>query len=234
MSKRDDKRDSAHKSQDPDAESSFQSDAVKAFVAAVEACKDDAEDSKGDLIEFLRPQLERLDQELHESQAQMEDRVNELGGLVNRKSLDLNELIKQRDRQREQLPLEARERFATEMFRVADAIDAAVDSLTGADESVLEGVRSISRLMDNAMQSQGFLKIDALHRQYDASRHLWIGDTESNEHTAGTVITVLQSGYINELTGNVLRPARVIVAKNPPTDTENRGTCAESDGDSDQ
>ena len=230
MSKRDDKRDSAQKSQDPDAESSFQSEAVKAFVEAVRAS--DANFAKTAPIDFLMPHLLELDREVTEKVAGLDRKVSDLGGLANQKTHELGQLMGRLRRDQETLPVNAKVEFAQAMLSVVDAVDAAVSSLVGADESVLEGVRSISRLMDNALKSQGFLKIDAMGNQYDPERHEGIGEIESSEHDGGTVIEVVQGGYVNESTGRLLRPSRVIVAKRPTTDDEGHGESVATEADS--
>ena len=232
MSKRDDKRDSARKSQDPDAESSFQSEAVKAFVGAIAGRKNEAKSAKTDVIELLMPELEQLDREVTESIARLDGKVSDLGGMANQKTLELGQLMGRLRRDQETLPINAKVEFAHAMLSVVDAVDAAVNSLVGADESVLEGVRSISRLMDNALKSQGFLKIDAMGNQYDPERHEGIGEIESSDHDGGTVMAVVQGGYINESTGILLRPSRVIVAKRPTTDAEGHGESVATENDS--
>lgn len=230
MSKRDDKRDSAHKSQDQDAGSSFQSEAVKAFVGAVRAS--DADLTKTDLIDFLMPHLLDLDREVTETVAGLDGKVSDLASLANQKSDQLNQLMGRQRREKETLPVNAKAEFAHAMLSVVDAVDAAVSSLVGADESVQEGVRSISRLMDNALKSQGFSKIDAIGNQYDPKRHEGIGETESTDHDEGIVIEVVQGGYVNESTGRLLRPSRVIVAKRPTRDAEGHGESVATENDS--
>lgn len=230
MSRRDDKRDSAHKSQDPDAESSFHSEAVKAFVGAVRAS--DANLTKTDLIDFLMPHLLELDRDVTETVAGLDGKVSDLASLANQKSDQLNQLMGRQRREKETLPVNAKAEFAHAMLSVVDAVDAAVSSLVGADESVLEGVRSISRLMDNALKSQGFSKIDAIGNQYDPKRHEGIGETESTDHDEGIVIEVVQGGYVNESTGRLLRPSRVIVAKRPTADAEGHGESVATENDS--
>ena len=234
MSKRDDRRDSAHKSQGPDAGASFESEAVKAFVEAVGAREGEDDFSGPDLIEFLMPQLEELDREVSVSIEKRDGLISDLASQVNQKKVELSQLMGRLRRDRERLPGEAKERFALAMLEVVDGFDAAAKMLVDVDESVLVGFRMISRSMDDALKTQGFIKIDASEGQNVSEFHHVIEERETADHDSGIVIEVDRSGYLNETTGNVLRPARVIVAKNPPTDAENRETCAESDGDSDQ
>ena len=225
MSKRDDKRDKADDNAERDAEPTFQSEAVAAFVAAVgatiaQAREDGTNFAKVDVVETLRPQLEDLDREVTETIEKRDRKISDLVSLVNQKTVDFNQLKGQRDRERERLPTKAKEEFAEAMLNVVDAVDAAAKAMRGADEKVLEGILSISRMMDSNLKTHGFLKIDGLHEKADPQYHQSVGETESTEHDEGIVIEVVQGGYRNETTGNVLRHARVIVAKKPTIDAE--------------
>ena len=233
MSKRDDKRDSAHKSKEPDAESPFQSEAVKAFVEAVRARDDGTDFTNTDLIEFLMPQLEELDREVSVSTEKRDGLISDLAGQVNQKKVELSQLMGRLRRDRERLQVEAKERFALAMLEVVDGFDAAAKMLVNVDESVLVGFRMISRSMDDALKTQGFIKIDASEGQNVSEFHHVIEERETADHDTGIVIEVDRSGYLNETTGNVLRHARVVVAKSPGTDPEGNGASAEIESDSD-
>ena len=230
MSKRDDKRDSAQKSQEPDSGFSFQSDAVKAFVEAVRAS--DANFAKTAPIDFLMPHLLDLDREVTETIARLDRKVSDLGSLANQKTVELGQLMGRLRRERDTLPVNAKVEFAGAMLNVVDAVDAALSSLTDADGSVLDGLKSISKLMDSALKTQGFSKIDALDDQYDPDYHEGIGERESTDRDEGVVIEVVQAGYINESTGILLRPSRVILAKKPTTDDEGHGESVATETDS--
>ena len=233
MSKRDDKQSEVDESSEQGADATFQCDAVAAFVEAVRAREGERDVSKTGLIEFMMPQLEELDREVTESIAQKDRKISEIGSLANQKTVELSQLMGRLRRDRERLPVEAREQFARAMLEVVDGFDAAAKMLANADESVLMGFRMVSRSMDDALKSQGFIKIDASVGQNVSEFHHVIEERESDGHDTGTVIEVDQSGYINETTGNVLRPARVVVAKSPRTAPEGGGASAEVENDSD-
>lgn len=243
MSKQDDKQAQADDSQEVEVDEQFQSEAVAAFVDAVrdawkQARKDKKKLEKADLIEVLSPQLAELDRAVSESTTELRGKVSDLAKLANQKSQDLNQLMGRLDRERKRLPAKAKEDFARAMLQVVDAVDGAYTTLeiANADPNVLQGIQMTSKLIDHAFESQGFLRIEALGSELDYDRHESLGEIESSDHAAGTVIEVLRSGYyFNETPEKVgvLRAAGVIVAKSPTTADEADGESAAAESESD-
>lgn len=82
------------------------------------------------------------------------------------------------------------------------------------DQTQSEFVRGIRLIYNNllqVLQKMGVEEIDALHRPFDPTRHMAIGQVETTEVASGHVVEVAEKGY--SMNGNVIRPARVIVAK---------------------
>lgn len=241
MSKQDDKHEQADDSQEGEVDEQFQSEAVIAFVDSVrdawkQARKDKKKLEKADLIEVLGPQLAELDCAVSESTAELQGKVSDLAKLANQKSQDLNQLMGRLDRERESLPAKAKEDFALAMLQVVDAVDRAYTTLekANADPSVLQGIQMTSKLIDHAFASQGFLRIESLGSELDYDRHESLGEIESSNHTAGTVVEVVRSGYyLKETPDKVLRAAGVIVAKSPTTADEADGESAAAESESD-
>lgn len=260
MSKQDDKQAKANDSQEGEVDEQFQSEAVAAFVEAVrdawKQARKDKKLAKADLVEVLGPQLAELDRAVSESTTKLQGKVRDVVRNADMVSQQLRESKDQLRRERERLPTKAKEEFASEMLRVADALDGAAKSLDAVQsgdrsryrrrwyrrrkchsrkslDAILAGVHSTARLMGNALRSQGFEKIDPLHSDYDTHLHEAMGNVESSEHSEGTVIAVVQSGYINETTDFLLRPARVVVAAQPTKDAHDDGETANAETESD-
>lgn len=261
MSKQDDNQEQTDRSQADDAEGAeIQSEAVATFVEAVrdawKQARKDKKIAKADLIEVLSPQLAELDRTVSESTTKLQGKVRDVVRNADMVSQQLRESKDQLRRERERLPTKAKEEFASEMLRVADALDGAAKSLDAVQsgdrsryrrrwyrrrkyhsrkslDAILAGVHSTARLMGNALRSQGFKKIDPLHSDYDTKLHEAMGKADSTEHSEGTVIAVVQSGYINETTDFLLRPARVIVAEQPTKDAHDDGETANAESESD-
>jgi molecular chaperone GrpE len=76
-----------------------------------------------------------------------------------------------------------------------------------------KGVELIYKQLWESLAKQGLERIDAQGKAFDPHVHQAIERVETNEHADGTVIDVLQPGYIFH--GRVLRPATVRVAAAP-------------------
>lgn len=221
---------------EPDENASLQSSSVRAFVERVRevyptAEEDEADSTRLDVFTLLSPHLEELDSEVAESIASRDLEINRLEIEVGRKANQLGELMGRVRRDRERLPVAAKAEFAMAMLRVADSIDAAAKLVVDADESILEGIGSIARLMESSLKSQGFSKMEALNEQFNPHYHEGMKEEESADHDEGTVIDIVQNGYFDDSNGGVLRPARVVVAKKPETDAEEQEEPADEGSD---
>jgi molecular chaperone GrpE len=76
-----------------------------------------------------------------------------------------------------------------------------------------KGVELIYKQLWETLAKQGLERIDAQGKSFDPHVHQAIERVETEEHADGTVIDVLQPGYVFH--GRVLRPATVRVAAAP-------------------
>jgi molecular chaperone GrpE len=107
------------------------------------------------------------------------------------------------------------ENFASELLAVKDSLDAALAVENASVESYKQGVEITARQLDNAFEKHAIKPVDPKGEKFDPHRHQAISQVESDQE-AGTVVTVLQKGYL--LHDRVLRPALVVVAK--PRETQ--------------
>mgnify|MGYP003572518289 CR=1 FL=1 len=106
------------------------------------------------------------------------------------------------------------EGLAAELLSVADSLEMALE--TGAQapaESLLEGGRATLKQLLKAMEKFGVTVISPEGEPFDPEFHEAMTMQESATAEPNTVLHVVQSGY--QLNGRLLRPARVIVAKEP-------------------
>ncbi|HZB94001.1 MAG TPA: nucleotide exchange factor GrpE [Stellaceae bacterium] len=115
--------------------------------------------------------------------------------------------------------------FAKDMLNVADNLRRALDSAPGgeiADErmrKLLEGVAATERELLAAFERNGLRRIDPVGERFDHNLHQAIFEVPSSGQAPGTVVQVLQPGYV--MHDRLLRPAMVGVAKGegrPPAD----------------
>jgi molecular chaperone GrpE len=112
--------------------------------------------------------------------------------------------------------------FAREMLQVADnlrrAIDAGSPDLEAKDDDgLLAGVVATNRILSQILKRFGVEEIDALNRPFDPMKHEAVMETDRSDQSPGTVVDVLENGYM--LHDRLLRPARVVVAKPPRPQT---------------
>ena len=105
------------------------------------------------------------------------------------------------------------EAFAGALLAVKDSLDAALAVENVSIESLREGVELTARQLDSVFEKFAIRPIVPRGEKFDPHRHQAISQVESDA-APGTVVTVLQKGYL--LNDRVLRPALVTVAMARP------------------
>lgn len=111
--------------------------------------------------------------------------------------------------------------FARELLGVADNLRRALGAAPeGSDPAspthqVLVGVEMTEKELLNVFAKVGIAKIEAVGEKLDPNRHQAMVEVPSAETAPGTIIQVLQDGYM--IKDRLLRPAMVIVAKSADT-----------------
>jgi molecular chaperone GrpE len=107
--------------------------------------------------------------------------------------------------------------FAKELLSAADNLRRALDSLPEAEvgdertRSLLAGVAATERELLSVFERHGIRRIDPMGERFDHNLHQAIFEVEHGDRPPGTIIEVLQPGYL--LHDRLLRPAMVGVAK---------------------
>jgi molecular chaperone GrpE len=104
------------------------------------------------------------------------------------------------------------EGFAAALLAVKDSLDAALTVENISVESFREGVELTARQLDAVFEKFAIEPIAPQGEKFDPHRHQAISQVPSDQDP-GTVVTVLQKGYL--LHDRVLRPALVTVAMAP-------------------
>ena len=106
------------------------------------------------------------------------------------------------------------EKFAAELLGVRDSLELGLAAATGSSaDGVREGMEATLKLLTKAFEQFGVTEIDPLGAPFDPDWHEAMAMQDSAEHPGGTVLAVVQKGY--QLNGRLLRPARVIVSREP-------------------
>jgi molecular chaperone GrpE len=102
------------------------------------------------------------------------------------------------------------EAFAESLLPVADSLAAAIALPNASNEQLLEGTHATLRQLTAALERNRVVAIaPPAGTKFDPHQHQAISVVPS-EHEAGTVVSVLQKGYL--IAERVLRPALVTVA----------------------
>lgn len=118
--------------------------------------------------------------------------------------------------------------FARDLLGVADNLRRAIDAASPGkpeDESVdddadpalsafLQGVELTERELLKALEKNGVTKIDPKGQIFDPHRHEAVFEAPDPSVPAGTVVQVMQEGYM--IGDRILRPAMVGVARGGP------------------
>ncbi|MFQ5894229.1 MAG: nucleotide exchange factor GrpE [Nitrospinota bacterium] len=122
---------------------------------------------------------------------------------------------KREHREREAFRLQAHRELVAALLPILDDLERAAAHM-GAEEvgGVVRGVELIAASLRELLRRQGLEPIAALGESFDPERHEALLAVESADHPDNTVIEEHQRGYL--LRGEVLRPARVTVARSVP------------------
>lgn len=106
------------------------------------------------------------------------------------------------------------ERFAGDLLEARDSLELGLAVGPGADPARLfEGMEATLRLIDRAFEKAGLQVVDPAGEVFDPELHEAMATQPSGVQPPGTVLAVVQKGYV--LNGRLLRPARVLVSREP-------------------
>ncbi len=153
--------------------------------------------------------------------AQLETEVSDLNDKLLRALAETENIRRRAQRDREDASKYAISNFAREMLRVADNLKRALDSVAGdegngedAVDTIVVGLEMTEREMLATFERFGIRPIDALGAKFDHNFHEAMFEVEDKDKPAGTVMQVLETGYV--LNDRLLRPAKVGVTKGGP------------------
>lgn len=107
--------------------------------------------------------------------------------------------------------------FAREMLVVVDNLQRTIEAIEGQattkNAALLEGIRATQRIFVQTLKRFGVHEIGALGERFDPNLHEAITEVENPSQPPGTVVRVVEPGYM--IHDRLLRPARVWVASRP-------------------
>jgi molecular chaperone GrpE len=147
----------------------------------------------------------------------MKGYIDDLTDKLLRVHAEMDNFRKRSERENKEMAEYAIVRFARDVVTVADNIERAVQALPqGAVEqntalkSLVEGVAMTEREFVNVLERYGVKRISPKGERFSAKQHQAITELPNLAVRPGTILEVLQPGYL--IDDHVLRPAKVVVA----------------------
>lgn len=176
--------------------------------------KEDEKDLKeDDTVETEIPLEEEEEDPIFKSKAMLEEKENQILDLSNklaRLQADFQNFKKRTEKDREQSIAYGMEAIILDLLPVIDNFQRAIKIQEDKEDNFYKGISMIEKQFIEVLEKNSVQEIEALGKEFDPNLHHAVSAMESDEN-AGTVIEVLQKGYI--LNDKVIRPTMVVVAK---------------------
>ena len=122
--------------------------------------------------------------------------------------------------------------FARDMLNVADNVRRALESVPadqrhaaeGSFKGLIDGIELTERDLVKNLERHGVKPVEPQGQKFDPNRHQAMFEVPNPDVPAGTVVQVVQTGYV--IGDRVLRPALVGVAKGGPKAAPNPADAA--------
>ena len=149
-----------------------------------------------------------------------EDQVRDLKDQLLRALAESENTRRRAQREKEDTAKYAITNFARDVLSVSDNLARALDAVpqetrasSDAMEALYQGVELTQRELQTAMERHGIKQLEPLDEKFDHNLHQAMFEIESADSEPGTVVQVVQAGYV--IGERLLRPAMVAVAKKP-------------------
>jgi molecular chaperone GrpE len=160
-----------------------------------------------------RPPIARDGPALSEQVTKLLAEKQELTDTLVRRQADFENYRKRIERERQTDHHRGIEGLIESLLPVLDGFERALAAHDDPGyENYRKGFELIYRQLENILSKKGLEQIDAEGKPFDPNLHHAVEQIESADYPDGTVIGVLQAGYIFH--GKILRPAMVRVTSN--------------------
>ena len=184
--------------------------------------EDQAEDALTDAPEEAVPTDDPVMAALFEERDSLKDQL--LRALA-----DVENMRRRTERELESARKYAHTGFARDLVGAIDNLSRAIDAAPAADEApspealsgLFTGLEMSWTEIQSTMERHGIRRVDPKGEKFDYNLHQAMFEVPSDAHEPGTVVEVVQHGYV--LHDRLLRPAMVGVAKAADTEASESG-----------
>lgn len=174
----------------------------------------------GESVELSEAQLKELVNRLTEELDASKQRVETYYRRLLRTEADFDNFRRRARAEKEEILLHAAEKVITGLLPVLDNLERALDAVksTRDIEALIQGLDMVHRGFKDILDREGLKVMEVLGRDFDPELHEAMAQvpTAASEIPDNTIVQEFQKGYL--LRGKVIRPARVAVAKEGPTE----------------
>jgi molecular chaperone GrpE len=143
--------------------------------------------------------------------AELEASNKDLRDTVLREKAELENQRRRLHRDLEQARRFANEKLLNDLLPIYDGLERGMSVESGDVNAVREGLSLTLKELLRIASNNGLVQVDPVDQPLDPERHHAVSMVEAPGKAPGTVVTVLQKGYV--LNDRLLRPALVAVAK---------------------
>ncbi|TBR39286.1 MULTISPECIES: nucleotide exchange factor GrpE [Dyella] len=143
--------------------------------------------------------------------AELEATNTDLREVVLREKAEIENQRRRLHRDLEQARRFANEKLLNELLPVYDGLERGLAVEGGDVASVREGIALTLKSLLKIAENNGLTQVDPVGQPLDPERHHAVSMIDAPGQAPGTVVSVLQKGYV--LNDRLLRPALVAVAK---------------------
>ncbi|HEX5306384.1 MAG TPA: nucleotide exchange factor GrpE [Dyella sp.] len=143
--------------------------------------------------------------------AELEASNAELRETMLRERADLENQRRRLQRDLDQARRFANEKLLNELLPVYDSLERGLAVEGGDIAAIREGISLTLKSLLKVAESNGMVQVDPLGQPLDPERHHAVSMVAAPDSAPGTVVSVLQKGYV--LNDRLLRPALVAVAQ---------------------
>lgn len=171
--------------------------------------EENTEDVKVEKV-YSQKEVEMITQELLKAKKERDQYLE----MAQRQKAEFDNYRKRSEQQRLEANGNGKRDAITAILPVLDNMERALATCADIpeDDALKQGVTMVFNQFDEVLKAQGMQKIEALGEAFDPNFHHAVMEGEANdEYPAGTVMAVMQDGYmVNE---KIIRYAMVKVAK---------------------
>ena len=129
---------------------------------------------------------------------------------------DMDNLRKRHEREREQLIKFGNEKVLSHLLDVIDNLERTTAAIKDDEDekvkNIFVGIDMVQKQFLDCLKNNGLETIEAVGKDFDPNFHEALAQQPAEGKKDGEVILEYQKGYV--LNGRLLRPAKVVVAKN--------------------